>query len=644
MMLIKLAYKNFFKSIREYTIYFITLLFSVIVFYMFNSLEAQKELFQFSTAIKNALVLVDQLMGALSVFIAIILGFLIVYANSYFIKRRKRELGIYQILGMKKQEISLIILCETIFVGLFSLVVGLFLGVMLSQFMAAFTASLFEVPLTKFQFVFSLSAISKTILFFIIIYFVVLGFNTIQIHRYSLIQLIQSERQNQKMRIKSTKLSLVLFSIATLSLIYSYTQVWNGDLFEMTVNSELQKHIINGVVMTFLLFYSLTGFLLQLLQKMKKLYYHQLNIFTLRQIHHKVNTHFISMSLISLMLFVTIGVFASGLSFKHMFEQSSSYVGFDVSYFISNKNEEHNLAETLLDKQYYNQKYQISVYGDGENSIKTDTFIADGLSRGIVPIITQSDFNLLQKKWNQSPIQIENGKYIIAQPQTPTSDKTSSIQTPNVPWNQKELIFQEKVIADSKVMSFIGGSLILIVADDEIMPQMTHGERIGFDFKDYKAQAEKYQNVVESQNKYYAVTTKYGMYISTLQAKITVTFIALYIGIIFLISSVTLLAIQQLVLIQESRSRYQLLRKIGVDKKQLNRSNFQQIAINFLIPLIFGTISATVGMYALNQSLNKYVEVPINLYTNMMYVSGGIFCLYVFYMLLTYIGSKNVLK
>lgn len=645
MMPIKLAYKNFFKSIREYTIYFITLLFAVVIFYMFNSLESQKELFEFSSAIKNSVELVAQLMEVLSVFIAIILGFLIVYANSYFIKRRKKELGIYQVLGMKKREISTIILTETIFVGLFSLTIGLFLGVMLSQFMATFTASLFEVSISKFQFAFSLSAIVKTLYFFVIIYFVVLVFNTIQIHRYPLIQLIQSERQNQKLRIKNTKIALILFIIAVCSLTYSYTQVLHGDLFVMTQNNEIQRHIINGVVMTFLLFYSLTGFLLQLFQKIKKVYYRQLNIFTLRQVHHKVNTHFISMSLISLMLFVTIGVFASGLSFKNMFEKNNSTLSFDVSYFISEVREEYKLSDRLLDPQFYHEKYQVAVYGRGENAITANFFTPDGANAELLPVMKQSDFNLLQKKWNQPTIEVKKGEYVFAEnSQVLEANKRNEIQTPKIPWNQKQLEFKQKIKIDNRMSFFIGGSLIIVVADDDILPQQVFGERIGFDFKDYKTQAEKYQNLQEKELEYYASTTKYGAYVYGQQSKMAVTFIALYLGLIFLLASVTLLAIQQLVLIQESKSRYELLSKIGVDKKQLNRSNFQQISINFLTPLVFAMISAIVGMYALNRSLNQYLDVPIDFYSNMLYVGGGVFSLYVFYMLLTYIGSKNILK
>lgn len=639
MMLINLAYKNFFKSIKDYTIYFMTLLLSVVMFYVFNSLEAQKEIFKFETSVQNAIVFMNKFMVTTSVFVAIILGFLIVYANAYFIKRRKKELGIYQVLGMKKREISTIILFETLFVGFFSLVVGVFLGVMASQFMASITASFFEVQLSSFQFVFSWSALFKTMLFFAVIYIVVALFNTVQINRYTLIQLIQSEKQNQKMKIKNTKFAFVLFVIAVSGLLYSYFKVINGDLFKMSVTDELRNHIINGIVMTFLLFYSITGFFLQFFQKVKHVYYRKLNIFTLRQINHKVNTHFFSMSLISLMLFMTIGIFSGGMNMYKMIEKSNTDTYFDVSYVISRVDEESKLPPELLDAQYYNEKYDIPFYMS-EVDFDTVSPMIGGNQGGIIAI-KQSDFNKIS---NKEPVQIQKGEYILAQNAKRISDRSQEVKIPEfIPWNQATLKLKQKVSADDRISWMMATSSFLIINDQDVSENMSHGERIVFNFKNFKTQAPVYQKLIESKEIHYGTDTKYATYVSNHQAKMLVSFIALYIGIIFLISSATLLAIQQLVLIQESKSRYELLNKLGVDKKTINRSNFQQICINFLTPLIFGMISAIVGICAVNKTLINYLASG-DQFGNMLYAGGFVLILYLGYMMLTYIGSKNILE
>ena len=124
----KLAFRNVRRSVRDYTIYFLTLTFGVCVFYVFNSIESQQAMMSISSSDEQALQSLTMIMGYVSVFISIILGFLILYANKFLIKRRKKELGIYMTLGMDKSKMSWILMLETLLVGIVSLTVGLILG------------------------------------------------------------------------------------------------------------------------------------------------------------------------------------------------------------------------------------------------------------------------------------------------------------------------------------------------------------------------------------------------------------------------------------------------------------------------------------------------------------------------------------
>ncbi len=124
-MLFKLSFENMKKSIKDYSIYFLTLVLGVAIFYMFNSIDSQQAMLQVSQSQREIIKLMITLLGYISVFVAVILGLLIVYANNFLINRRKKEFGIYMTLGMGKRQISKIILMETIFVGIISLVVGL---------------------------------------------------------------------------------------------------------------------------------------------------------------------------------------------------------------------------------------------------------------------------------------------------------------------------------------------------------------------------------------------------------------------------------------------------------------------------------------------------------------------------------------
>ncbi|MTK11256.1 MAG: FtsX-like permease family protein, partial [Clostridiaceae bacterium] len=174
----KLAKRNMERSLKDYTIYFLTLVFGVCIFYTFNSIGSQKIMMKLNEYEAHSFQRIDEVMSIVSIFISCIFGFLIIYANSYLIKRRKKEFGIYLTLGMENREISNILLIETILIGVFSLGIGLFLGVFLSQGMSIFTARLFHVELESFKFTFSSGAFIKTIVYFAVMYIVVFLFNT----------------------------------------------------------------------------------------------------------------------------------------------------------------------------------------------------------------------------------------------------------------------------------------------------------------------------------------------------------------------------------------------------------------------------------------------------------------------------------
>ena len=197
-MLFKLSVKNMKKSFKDYAIYFLTLVLGVAIFYMFNSLDSQQAMLEVSQSTREMIQLMISMLGMVSVFIAIVLGFLIVYANNFLINRRKREFGIYMTLGMGRTQISKIILIETILVGIISLIVGIFIGVFGSQFMSILVARLFEADMSEFTFVFSKDACIKTCIYFAVMYLAVMIFNTLTISRYKLINLLTAVRKMKK--------------------------------------------------------------------------------------------------------------------------------------------------------------------------------------------------------------------------------------------------------------------------------------------------------------------------------------------------------------------------------------------------------------------------------------------------------------
>ncbi|MDE7137248.1 MAG: FtsX-like permease family protein, partial [Ruminococcus sp.] len=314
-MLFKLSFSNIRKSFRDYAIYFFTLIIGVAVFYVFNAIGEQTAFLKVSQSTNDIIELLKNMLNGISVFVSVILGLLIVYASRFLMKRRNKEFALYLILGMGKGRISAILLIETIIIGLGSLGVGLLIGIGLSQLMSTLVANLFEADMTEYTFMVSSEAIIKTAIYFGIMYLVVMIFNSFMISKCKLINLLQSGKKSEKLKLKNPVLCVIIFIVSVCALGYAYYVAgWKTN--DMSTK-KLVKIIAIGAVSTFLIFWSVSGMMLRVVMSMKKKYYKGLNSFTFRQISSKVNTTVASMSVICLMLFVTICTLSSAFSIRN---------------------------------------------------------------------------------------------------------------------------------------------------------------------------------------------------------------------------------------------------------------------------------------------------------------------------------------
>ena len=319
-MLFKISFKNMKKSFKDYAIYFLTLVLGVAIFYMFNSLDSQQAMLDVTSSTREFIKIMVRMLELVSVFVAVVLGLLIVYANNFLINRRKKEFGIYMTLGMSKGQISRIILFETILVGILSLVAGIVIGVFASQFMSILVAKLFQADLSEFQFVFSKAACIKTCIYFALMYFAVMIFNTITISRYKLINLLTAIKKNEKLKLKNPVLSVIVFFVSIALLGWAY---WTVTVKANTLNTAEKafEPIIVGIVGTLLFFWSLSGFIIKVIQSRKSIYLKGTNMFVLRQLNNKINTTVVSMSVICIMLFMTISILSASLSLRNTMEK-----------------------------------------------------------------------------------------------------------------------------------------------------------------------------------------------------------------------------------------------------------------------------------------------------------------------------------
>lgn len=676
-MLFKLSLKNIRKSIKDYAIYFFTLILGVAIFYVFNAIDDQTVMMNVSKSTYDIIKLLTNILSGVSVFVSFILAFLIIYASRFLIKRRNKEFGIYLTLGMSKRKISLILFFETLIIGIFSLVVGIGVGTLLSQFMSVIVANMFEAKLTKFTFIFSSGACVKTLLYFGIMYFVVMIFNTINISKCKLIDLIHSSKKSEKIKLKNPVICTIIFILSCIMLGYAYYLVV-GETSTLS-DKKLYTSIAFGGVSTFFIFWSLSGLLLKIFMSMKKVYYKKLNSFTLRQFSSKINTTVFSTTIICLMLFITICVLSSALSMKNSLNKNlTTFSPRDVEFTqivhdsndlelsdIQRENAKLSLDEILnkkgfdLKKQLKNVTY-FSLYYDEGITLKTSLgSYYDKVKKSYpylkydTPIILMknSDYNKVAKSLNLEKVHLLDNQYVVVgNYKEMISIKNEALKkNVKVTINNKDYFpkykkaiygFYEMGVQESEV-GFI------VLPDDALKNNVASFNRV---IADYNGEASKVEECLDSimkSDKFYsdyfvAYNTKDDLREASVGLGALVTFLGLYLGIIFLISCAAILALKELSESSDNALKFNMLRRLGVDEKMINKTLFTQIGIFFMFPLILAIIHSIFGIMFCNILL-KSMGISFNLMAVIL-TAILIVIIYGGYFLVTYFCSKNIIK
>ena len=692
-MLFKLSIKNMKKSFKDYAIYFLTLVLGVAIFYMFNSLDTQQAMLDVSTSTREIIKLMIGMLNIVSVFVAVTLGLLIAYANNFLINRRKKEFGIYMTLGMGKRQISKIILFETILVGIVSLVCGIVIGVFASQFMSVLVAKLFEADMSKFTFVFSREACIKTCIYFAIMYLAVMIFNTITISRYKLINLLTAIKKNEKVKMKNPFISILIFLIAAGILGFCYYKV-TVEADTIREISQMLQIILLGILGTFLIFWSLSGFILRLVQSLKGTYLKGTNMFVLRQINNKINTTVISMTVICLMLFMTISILSSSLSLRNTMQKDLlDMTPVDLNlYKTANLPEEYErygkiyrsteeaiedskitIVETLENNDFDINKLkdivEIPIYAT--NDLTWGDFIGDKYEevKAQFPmlkydtaetIVKVSDYNKLAKLYGNEQYSLNDDEYILlCEFDNMISIRNSVLKDVNTleiagkEYKSKYNECKEGFIEMST--SHTNTGIILVPDSCNLTEDMKEETFLAANYNatsdEEKEEIEK--NFIESDSiliknlEEKGITldgmTRISIIESSTGVAAIVVFIAIYLGIIFLIASAAILALKQLTESADNKQRYIILRKIGCDEKMINQALFRQIAIFFMLPLIFAIIHSIFGIQfaitLMSVLASKEELLPSAIATVLI-----IGIVYGLYFLATYFGSKNIIK
>lgn len=673
MMLFKLSAKNIAKSIKDYAIYFFTLILGVAIFYVFNAIDSQTVMLDVSKNTSDIIKLMTGMLSGVSVFVSIILGCLIIYASIFLIKRRNKEFGVYLTLGMEKRKISLVLFFETLIIGIISLIVGLIIGTAFSQLMSIVVANMFEADMRKFEFVFSRSACIKTLIYFGIMYAFVMVFNTWTIGKCKLIDLLNGRKRNEKIKNKNSIVCIMVFIISWVVLGRAYYLVTVG-VNELESEMDILIPIMLGIVGTLLFFWSVSGLILKIVMAKKSTYYKGLNSFVLRQISSKINTTVVQMTIICIMLFVTICVLSSAFSIKNSLSENIQKmcpadiqitVGKEVKNDVINNKQvkvksilesagckiEDEFSEYVEYDTYKTQKLTLrDVVGNSYNEIaKTYKGITLNSQEDIMKI---SDYNKVAKLYGQKTFELKENQYLVV------ANFQGMVQLRNIVLKNGEKIklggkeysplYRECKYGFVNLSGNEENSGIIVLPDSalknaEVYDSTLVGkyntapkdEIIKNNDRITKIMGKKAYNMI-------SINTKMDVAEACIGLGAIVTFIGMYLGIIFLISSAAILALKELSESTDNKERYLMLRKLGTDDKMINRALFKQIGIYFMFPLIIAIIHSVVGLKFATTILATFGKV--GLLGSIILTAVVLVLIYGGYFLITYFCSRNIIK
>ena len=684
-MLFKISLKNIRKSLKDYTVYFFTLILGVAIFYVFNAIDSQSVMLDVRANVMDIIKLMNDMLSGVSVFVSCILGFLIIYASRFLIKRRNKEFGRYLTLGMSKRKISAILFFETLLIGIVSLVAGLVIGTILSQFMSVIVANMFDADMTKFKFIFSMKACVKTLIYFAIMYVLVMIFNTFSISRCKLIDLLNAGKKTEKVTMKNPVVCTIVFVIGVGILSYAYWMVTRG-VRTLNTFDKIGIPIALGCVATFLIFWSVSGFMIRIFTSIKSVYYKGVNSFVLRQFCSKINTTVFSTTVICIMLFITISVLSAALSMKDSLSKDLdsmcpvdvqlakySYDAMSEAYATSQDMNEKDremledsklsIIETLNNSGFDAQKYfkdvvEYNIYNTGLKVKDTlgDVYTDDYhfIAEAIMPVMTISDYNSVARLYGNSTYELNDDEYIIV------ADYKNMVMIRNqalkkgiiLSVNGKEYKPRYDECKDGFVQIGVQNMNdgILVVPDNAVKPQQVRSMGLS---ADYRADTKEERYSIETQldnlmknisykKSFIYRNSRIDLAESSVGLGALVTFIALYLGIIFLISSAAILALRELSDSADNKERYGMLRKLGVDERMIDMALFKQIGIFFAFPLILALIHSVFGIKFINIILATMgmSSMAASIGLTLAFVA----VIYGGYFLITYLCSRSIIR
>ncbi|QXM05485.1 ABC transporter permease [Crassaminicella indica] len=621
MTLFNICIKNIKRNFRNYFIYFMSIVFNVIIYFTFVSIRFNEQILKFLEGEYKILVLFK----FSSILIAIFSLIFIWYSTSFFMKKRKKEIGIYSLLGVKKKQIGKMLFYENVIMGIMALGIGLLLG---SIFCKLFIMILFKFMnfLVEVKFTVSFDAVLNTIVTFGVLFLITSVYGYTIIYKFSLIELFKAENIAEK----EPKSSVIMALISILIIGVGYVVGLNVTTKTFLVSTGTV--LVTSVVGTFMFFNYFLIFAMKVLKKNKRRYYKGINIIGINQIVYRIKSNSRTLSIIAILSAVTLTSIGITYTLYYTVSKENS-ISHPFSYsYITNSEIIDEKVENIIAK-YPKNKLIDSVE---EEFIKVYAKVNDNKS-GKAYLISESKFNKIAKiRGLKDRIHLGNDNEVVLLKYYRSKEKIATGKLVELLSENKK---QEFKVVDHKQYYAMNRYKIesTFVVKDNIYNKFYDKSNIDR-IKGYKVKNElDSKELTKEIIKAVPADVELSYCLESISALILMgmlLFIGVFLGLVFLIASGSVIYFKQLTEANEEKGRYLILKNIGVSKKEIKVSIAKQMGVIFGLPLTVGIAHSLVAI------VMNYKLFNLNMISPAILTIGGYILIYLGYYLLT-INSYN---
>lgn len=617
-MLGKLSVRNAKRQAKDYIIYFITIIISVALMFSFNSIAVSKDISELSTYMKDF----GKAILGISVIIIFVMAWLINYTMKFMLEKRSKEFGTYQILGIEQKDISNMFTLENILIGSLAFVLGVGAGLFLNQFLTSIIMNLFNQPY-QIQIVFDIKAVGLTALYFFGIFVLVLLNCRRKIKKTKIYNLLYADKKNENNVIKKSKGNIIVFitSLVLLALAYLINDKEFSNMSNMT-GRNIFIALVMLIIGIYLFYISISSFIVKRYLQNKSRKYKKSNMFLYRNLTSKINTMSITMGTIALMFTIILIGGNVAVSMNTMLNNEIE-MGYPFEITMSSVEKDFSIYKDYINKNAkVKEMYEYDLYDVHNTNIRRALDGSAFESRYYYDtdsVMLLKDYNKLRQMLGYEQVSLGGNEAIIHSMKTAEEQFEKYIEKNNSIEICNKILTIKQVNGESfSQISFNGYTYCIVVPDNMEQLLINEHEKIGKDKKlNYyhklavtteeittqefskeleelvpkkeiviisEYDGEKFENKVERGLAYFH--TKGERLSEAKSFYAIISFLAFYIALIFVMATATLLAIQQLSDSEKYKYRYELLKKLGMDELEINRTIFKQLFFYFAIPML----------------------------------------------------------